>query len=91
MPDDRIHADRTIRGKVAVRVRVAVDREGNVSDASYDMPGPSRYFANIALEAARKWRFSPPQVNGSPAPSVWILRFDFRRGRTDVNPVEVNR
>jgi TonB family protein len=91
MPEDRAHADRTIHGKVALRVRLAVDREGNVSDATLDQPGPSRYFDKIALEAARKWRFRPPQVNGSPAPSTWLVRFEFRRDRTDVFPTEVSR
>jgi TonB family protein len=91
MPDDRVHADRTIHGRVTVRVRLSVDREGNVSDASLDSAGPSRYFAKIAVEAARKWRFKPTQANGSPVPSTWLLRFEFRRGGTTVNPVEVTR
>ena len=91
MPEDHAHADRTIRGRVAVRVKVSVDRQGNVSDATLDQAGPSRYFARIALQAAQKWRFRPPQVNGSPAPSTWLLRFEFRRGNTTVTPAEVTR
>jgi TonB family protein len=91
MPDDRAHADRTIHGKIAVRVKVSVDRQGNVSDATLDQAGPSRYFAKIALDAARKWRFRAPQVNGNTAPSTWLLHFEFRRGGTTVNPVEVAR
>jgi TonB family protein len=90
MPKVPERADRTIRGKVAVRVRLAVDRDGNVSDATLDSAGPSRYFANLALQTARKWRFTPARLNGQPAPSTWILRFEFRRGRTDIFPAEVN-
>ena len=90
MPTVPDKAGRTIHGKVAVRVRLAVDPNGNVSNATLDSAGPSRYFANLALEAARKWRFTPPRVNGQPAPSTWTLRFEFRRGRTDIVPVEVN-
>jgi TonB family protein len=91
MPEDRAHGERTIHGKVTVRVRVEVDREGRVSNASFESEGPSRYFGKIALEAARKWRFRPPQSNGGAQSSAWILRFEFRRGRTDVSEVEVGR
>ncbi len=91
MPDDHAHADRTIHGRLAVRVKVSVDTQGNVSNATLDQAGPSRYFARIALQAAQKWRFRPPQVNGSPAPSTWLLRFEFRRGATTVNPIEAAR
>ena len=89
MPEVSEKASRTIRGKVTVRVRVSVDREGAVSNASFDSAGPSRYFANLALQSARKWRFKPSQANDRPQPSVWTIRFDFRRGKTDATPVEV--
>jgi TonB family protein len=89
IPDVPGRASRTIRGKVDVRVRVSVDPNGVVSNATFDREGPSRYFGNIALETARKWRFKPPQVDGHPVASVWILRFDFRQTKTDVTPVEV--
>ncbi|KAA6461260.1 TonB family protein [Acidobacteria bacterium AB60] len=89
MPQISAHADRTIRGRLAVRVRVAVDRDGKVANAGFESAGPSRYFANQALEAARKWRFTPARADGRTVASTWVLRFEFRRGRTDVNPVEV--
>jgi len=90
MPVVPERASRTIQGKVTVRVRVSVDRSGDVSNATIEPPVPSRYFSNLALQAARKWRFKPAHIDGRPAPSTWNLRFDFRRGKTDVNPVEVN-
>jgi len=89
MPEPSSKASQTIRGKVSVKVRLSVDSEGKVTDASFDSPGPSRYFSNLALQAAHKWRFKPAQSNGQPAPSEWTLHFEFRRGNTDVTPVEV--
>jgi len=89
MPDVPERASRTIRGKVSVRIRASVDRNGEVSNATIESDGHSRYFGNLALQAARKWRFKPARVDGRSAPSTWSLRFDFRRGKTEVNPVEV--
>ncbi len=78
----------TIRGTVAVRIRLTVDPGGNVSSATFDSPGPSKYFANLALQAARNWKFKPPQVNGQAVSSTWILRFQFRPTATEITPVE---
>jgi len=73
-----------------VKVRVAVDANGAVSNATLDAPGPSKYFAKVAMQAAERWRFKPPQVDGQPAASVWVLHFQFRRSGTEVTPVEVS-
>lgn len=89
LPDVSASASRSIHGKVEVRVEVTVDANGNVSNAVFDSPGPSRYFAAQALKAAQNWKFKPPQVNGSPVGSVWKLRFQFRRNGTEVIPTEV--
>ena len=35
-----------------------VDPNGNVPDATFDSPGVSKYFAKLALQAARKWNSS---------------------------------
>ena len=40
-------------------VRLIVDGNGKVVDATADDPGPSRYFERRSLEAARKWTFAP--------------------------------
>jgi TonB family protein len=85
MPSVPASASETIRGTVRVGVRVAVDANGNVSDATLESPGPSRYFANLALEASRRWRFKPAQ--GS---SIWILNYEFRQTGTEVTPVEAS-
>lgn len=81
-PNVSASARATITGKIRVRVRVKVDPSGNVSEAKLESAGPSRYFANKALEASRGWKFTAPQSNGHPVPSQWRLRFEFSRGGT---------
>jgi TonB family protein len=81
-------ARQTIRGKIKVIVRVQVDPNGDVSNARLDSPGPSKYFANLALQAAQHWKFKPAQADGHAIASIWILRFRFGRTTTEVSPVE---
>jgi TonB family protein len=88
LPDVPRSARDTIQGKVRVSVRVAVDASGSVTDAKFQSRGPSAYFANLALKAARRWKFMPPQVDGKDASSEWLLRFEFKRTGTDVHPVQ---
>ena len=90
LPDVPRSASMTIQGKVEVRIRVTVDPSGDVSDAAFDSPGVSKYFANLALQAARNWRFKPAQVDDQAVTSVWILRFQFRQTGTEVTPVEAS-
>jgi len=78
----------TITGKVRVGVKVGVDASGKVVKSSLASPGPSRYFANLALDASRRWKFTPPQANGEPVSSEWILRFYFGRQGTEVHPTQ---
>ncbi|MBK5290227.1 MAG: protein kinase [Acidobacteriia bacterium] len=51
-------ARRTITGTFRVSVRVDLDGGGNVTQAALESPGPSPFFAKLALEAARKSKFS---------------------------------
>jgi TonB family protein len=88
LPDVSQKARNTIHGKVRVSVKVHVDSAGAVSDAELDSPGPSKYFADQALQAARKWVFSPPEVDGKSVASEWRLRFDFRQKGTTVVPTQ---
>lgn len=88
LPDVPQKARDTIRGTVRVTVRVAVDPSGSVAGAMLDSPGPSKYFANLALQAARRWKFWPAKVDGRYVPSEWILRFEFERSTTRVRPVQ---
>lgn len=88
LPDVPAKARGTIQGKVDVAVRVAVDAQGNVLDASLASPGPSKYFADLAVEASRKWKFQPAQGQGGTVPSAWILHYHFRSSGTEVVPVQ---
>ncbi len=88
MPDVLPSASETIQGTVVVRVRLNVDQAGNVANAEFEDAGPSKYFSRISMEAARKWKFAPPLVNGQLAPSVWTLSFQFTREKTDVIPAQ---
>jgi TonB family protein len=90
LPDLLPSAISSIRGHVAVAVRVTVDSTGNVSNAAFDSAGPSRYFSRMALEAAQHWKFKPAQVNGQAASSIWLLHFQFTQAGTEITPVETS-
>jgi TonB family protein len=88
LPDVPPKARDTIRGTVRVSVRVAVDPSGSVVGATLDSPGPSKYFANLALQAARRWEFRPAEAGGRHVSSEWILRFEFEGTATKAFPVQ---
>jgi TonB family protein len=78
----------TIHGTVRVGVRVHVDPSGNVAAAELDGPGPSKYFAELALQAARRWEFTSPEVNGRSVASEWLIRFHFSPSGTKAIPTQ---
>jgi TonB family protein len=82
MPDVSSQARNTINGTVKVKVRVAVDPQGKVSQAKLSEHGPSKYFADQALRAARQWTFVAPVRDEKPEASEWTLAFEFRRSGT---------
>jgi TonB family protein len=90
LPDVSPKARGTIRGKVRVGVKVHVDSSGNLAGAELDSPGPSRYFAGLALQAARRWEFAPAKVAGSNVSTDWIVRFEFSQLDTKVFPVQTS-
>ncbi len=77
LPDASEKALATIHGVVRVGVRVQVDPTGNVAEATLDSPGPSKYFADLALKAARRWQFTSPEAGGHSVPSEWLIHFHF--------------
>jgi TonB family protein len=90
MPDVSQKALETIRGKVRVSVKVNVDASGKVTNAAFEAPGPSKYFADAAIHAAKNWTFAPPSSNGEKVPSEWLLRFEFAPAGTETFPAEIN-
>jgi TonB family protein len=71
LPEVPEKALNSIHGRFHVIVRATSDASGNVSDASIDSPGPSQYFANLALKASHDWKFSPNSAGD------WLIRFEF--------------
>lgn len=71
IPDVSSKARSTIRGTVRINVRVRLNPDGRVASADLNSPASSQFFANIALNAAREWRFAPTSNSSA------ILRFDF--------------
>lgn len=72
VPDAPQSALDTIKGTVRVGIRASVSPSGDVSEATLDSPGPSKYFAKLAQQAAQQWKFAPNETT-----SDWILRFEF--------------
>ena len=88
LPEASQAAMDTIHGHFMVAIRVDVDPEGNVSNATIDSQGPSRYFAQFALNAARGWKFRPAEKGGRATASTWVLHFVFGRDGVEATPVE---
>jgi TonB family protein len=77
LPTPSKQALNTIHGTVRVTVRAHVDAAGRVSNADLEAAGPSKYFAQQALQAAKQWEFASPENNGHSVPSEWLIRFEF--------------
>jgi TonB family protein len=88
LPEVSEKALATIHGVVRVSVRVKVDPTGNVSEATLDSQGPSPYFADLALKAARRWQFTSPEADGHSVPSEWLLRFHFTPTGPKASPTQ---
>ena len=66
-------------------------RRAGSSGTELDSAGPSKYFANLAVKAARNWEFTPAKVDGQNAPSEWVLRFEFAQDGAKVTSVQAAR
>ena len=66
----------TITGTVRVSIRVTLDNEGAVVDATAANPGPSRYFERLSLAASKKWTFTPAN---SDEPRTMLVKFNYTR------------
>jgi TonB family protein len=90
LPEVSQKARDTIWGTVRVGVRVHVEPSGSVSSAELDSPGPSKYFADQALKAAKQWEFIAPEVDGRSVASEWLVRFEFTQSSTKAFPRQVS-
>jgi TonB family protein len=88
LPDVPQKARDTIQGTVRVSVKVSVDPSGRVIEATLDSSGPSRYFANLALQAALHWTFGPANAASPSSPREWILHFAFSSADTRARSVQ---
>ncbi|HTQ97369.1 MAG TPA: TonB family protein, partial [Candidatus Acidoferrum sp.] len=88
-PEAAAKALATIHGTVRVGVKVHVDAAGNVSNASLDNAGPSRYFSDLSLKAARQWVFTPPESDGKSVPSDWKLQFHYTQSGVQMSSEQV--
>lgn len=78
---DRARA--TIRGTVHVAVKVDVDAAGNVTNTTLDpATASSKYFADLAVQAARDWKFKPAQPDAQTVPSQWVVHFLYTQADT---------
>ena len=66
----------TIRGTIRVSVRVNIDKQGSVVDATAIDRGPSRYFERLAVGASKQWTFTPAS---SAERRTMLLKFSFTR------------
>ena len=64
-------------GSGGIVIEVAVDRKGKVVGATR-MASSGSGFDNVAVGAARRWRFQPATRGGHPVASVAYLVFSFR-------------
>jgi Protein kinase domain len=66
----------SIHGQIKVAVSVTVDRAGNVVAENLEVRGSSKYFARLASDAARKWKFVPADTQSA---REWLVQFEFSR------------
>jgi TonB family protein len=91
MPKVAPSAQRTVTGKLKVRVRVNVDASGNVTNTALTTPGPSKYFARLSEEAAREWKFTPASSGEQSGNRQWSLLFAFTRSKIEASAARVDR
>ncbi len=87
LPDVPPKAMRTINGKVRVKVKVRVNRDGDVVGSEFASRGPSKYFADLTMAAAKQWKFSRAETSER----AWNLEFEFRRSGITANPIPIAR
>ena len=78
LPDVPAKARNTIQGKVIINIRIRVNSDGSVVEARNESSASSRFFGNLALQGARRWKFAPDPTRSADL-REWTLRFQFVR------------
>jgi protein TonB len=60
-----------------VIIEAIIDRNGNVTDARVLKPLPMG-LDQAAIDAVKRWKFKPGQLNGQPVPVIFNLTVLFR-------------
>ena len=87
IPSVPAQARSTIHGHIKITVRVTIDNTGAVISDSLVRPGPSHYFARLASESARRWRFEPAD---GPGARQALIRYEFTHSSTTAHRVTSN-
>jgi len=90
LPEVSAKARGTIHGRVRIGVRIHVNTAGSVDSAQLDAPSSSKYFSEQAIKAAKKWQFTPPEVDGRSVESDWLLHFEITSTATKVTSKQVS-
>jgi TonB family protein len=90
LPDVSEKARATIQGRVRLDVRLQVNATGTVDSAELNGPASSKYFSEQAIQAAKRWQFSAPEVDGRSVASQWLIHFEFTPTVTNVRPTQVS-
>jgi len=90
LPEVSGKARGTIHGRVRIAVRIHVNAAGSVDSAQLDAPSSSKYFSEQAIKAAKKWQFTPPEVDGRSVESDWLLHFEITSTATKVTSKQVS-
>jgi TonB family protein len=80
LPDVSEKALSTIHGAVRLTIRAQVNAGGQVADAQLESPSGSPFFNELALKAARRWRFEPRALSGGAPTRAYLLHFEFTQG-----------
>jgi TonB family protein len=76
IPDVPKSALDTITGTIRVSVRVTLDKQGSILNATAVDRGPSRYFERLAVNASKQWTFTPATLEEK---RTMLLKFNFTR------------
>ena len=60
-----------------MRVRVTVATDGSVDRLEVAESSGNRHLDRAAMEAVRRWRFSPAMRNGQPVSAQVVIPVDF--------------